>query len=221
MPRSGLADQGRSGRILAFLGPVSQRSVTMLRVLSAALAVSSVAALQPPLASKAAAAKANPAAVDLYSRATATSAARDVALYGMFGPSEAEKRAEQARIDAEQEALNEKFRKESESDFAFMSVFGVVTCVGGVQRKRGVASTAYRAGRCRSSTSSTSRSRWTPRRSAPAGSTERRARPVASNKEPEGPHRLGGRRRRDLLSGAPSNIETLLEKAAAPCARRH
>ena len=30
------------------------------------------------------------------------------------------------------------------------------------------------AGRCRSSTSSTSRSRWTPRRSAPAGSTERR-----------------------------------------------
>ena len=104
----------------------------MLRVLSAALAVSSVAALQPPLASKAAAAKANPAAVDLYSRATATSAARDVALYGMFGPSEAEKRAEQARIDAEQEALNEKFRKESESDFAFMSVFGVVTCVGGV-----------------------------------------------------------------------------------------
>ena len=104
----------------------------MLRVLSAALAVSTVAALQPPLASKAAAAKANPAAVDLYSRATATSAARDVALYGMFGPSEAEKRAEQARIDAEQEALNEKFRKESESDFAFMSVFGVVTCVGGV-----------------------------------------------------------------------------------------
>ena len=77
-------------------------------------------------------AKTNPAAVDLYSRATATSAARDVALYGMFGPSEAEKRAEQARIDAEQEALNEKFRKESESDFAFMSVFGVVTRVGGV-----------------------------------------------------------------------------------------
>ena len=120
---------------LAFLRPVSQRSITMLRVLSAALAVSTVAALQPPLASKAAAAKANPAAVDLYSRATATSAARDVALYGMFGPSEAEKRAEQARIDAEQEALNEKFRKESESDFAFMSVFGVVTCVGGVRRK--------------------------------------------------------------------------------------
>ena len=57
----------------------------------------------------------------------------------------------QARIDAEQEALNEKFRKESESDFAFMSVFGVVTCGRGVQRKRrGVASTAYRAGRCRS-----------------------------------------------------------------------
>ena len=128
----GLANQGRSGRILAILRPVSQRSITMLRVLSAALAVSTVAALQPPLASKAAAAKANPAAVDLYSRATATSAARDVALYGMFGPSEAEKRAEQARIDAEQEALNEKFRKESESDFAFMSVFGVVTRVGGV-----------------------------------------------------------------------------------------
>ena len=60
------------------------------------------------------------------------SAARDVALYGMFGPSEAEKRAEQARIDAEQEALNERFRKESESDFAFMSVFGVVTCGRGV-----------------------------------------------------------------------------------------
>ena len=115
-----------------FLRPVSQRSITMLRVLSAALAVSSVAALQPPLASKAAAAKANPAAVDLYSRATTASAARDVALYGMFGPSEAEKRAEQARIDAEQEALNEKFRKESESDFAFMSGFGVVTRVGGV-----------------------------------------------------------------------------------------
>ena len=68
----------------------------MLRVVSVALAVSSVAALQPPLAFKAAA-KANPAAVDLYSRATATSAARDVALYGLFGPSEAEKRAEQAR----------------------------------------------------------------------------------------------------------------------------
>ena len=93
----GLANQGRSGRILAILRPVSQRSITMLRVLSAALAVSTVAALQPPLASKAAAAKANPAAVDLHSRATATSAARDVALYGMFGPSEAEKRAEQAR----------------------------------------------------------------------------------------------------------------------------
>ena len=104
----------------------------MLRAVSVALALSSVAALQPPLASKAAAAKANNGAIDLYSRATATSAARDVALYGMFGPSEAEKRAEQARIDAEQEALNEKFRKESESDFAFMSVFGVVTCVGGV-----------------------------------------------------------------------------------------
>ena len=103
----------------------------MLRVVSVALAVSSVAALQPP-ARGSAAAKANPAAIDLYSRATTASAARDVALYGMFGPSEAEKRAEQARIDAEQEALNEKFRKESESDFAFMSVFGVVTCVGGV-----------------------------------------------------------------------------------------
>ena len=34
---------------------------------------------------------------------------------------------------------------------------------------------AIDAGRCRSSTSSTSRSRWTPRRSAPAGSAERRA----------------------------------------------
>ena len=104
----------------------------MLRSLSVALAVSSVAALQPPLASKAAAAKANTGAIDLYSRATTASAARDVALYGMFGPSEAEKRAEQARIDAEQEALNEKFRKESESDFAFMSVFGVVTRGRGV-----------------------------------------------------------------------------------------
>ena len=103
----------------------------MLRLLSVALAVSTVAALQPP-APRAAQAKANPAAIDVYNRATATSAARDVALYGMFGPSEAEKRAEQARIDAEQEALNEKFRKESESDFAFMSVFGVVTCVRGV-----------------------------------------------------------------------------------------
>ena len=100
----------------------------MLRLVSVALAVSSVAALQPP-ASRAHAAKANPAAIDVYSRATATSAARDVALYGLFGPSEAEKRAEQARLDAEQEALNERFRKESESDFAFMSVFGVVTCV--------------------------------------------------------------------------------------------
>ena len=103
----------------------------MLRLVSVALAVSSVHALQPP-ARGSAAAKANPGAVDLYSRATTASAARDVALYGMFGPSEAEKRAEQARIDAEQEALNEKFRKESESDFAFMSVFGVVTCAGGV-----------------------------------------------------------------------------------------
>merc|ERR1719313_2482687 len=96
-----------------------------MRVLSVALALSTVAALQPP-ASRAQA-KANPAAVDVYSRATAASAARDVALYGLFGPSEAEKRAEQARLDAEQEALNERFRKESESDFAFMSVFGVVT----------------------------------------------------------------------------------------------
>ena len=104
----------------------------MLRLVSVALAVSSVAALQPP-ARASAAAKANAKdAIDLYSRATTASAARDVALYGMFGPSEAEKRAEQARIDAEQEALNEKFRKESESDFAFMSVFGVVTCAGGV-----------------------------------------------------------------------------------------
>ena len=105
-----------------------------MRLLSVALALSTVAALQPP-ASRAHAAKANPAAVDVYSRATATSAARDVALYGLFGPSEAEKRAEQARLDAEQEALNERFRKESESDFAFMSVFGVVTRVGRVRRK--------------------------------------------------------------------------------------
>ena len=127
-----LADQGRSGRVLAFLRPVSQCSITMLRCVAIALAVSSVAALQPPLATRAAQAKANPAAVDVYSRATATSAARDVALYGLFGPSEAEKRAEQARLDAEQEALNERFRKESESDFAFMSVFGVVTCGRGV-----------------------------------------------------------------------------------------
>ena len=110
----------------------------MLRLVSVALAVSSVAALQPP-ARGSAAAKANPAAIDVYSRATATSAARDVALYGLFGPSEAEKRAEQARIDAEQEALNEKFRKESESDFAFMSVFGVVT------RGRGVLGMCLRA----------------------------------------------------------------------------
>ena len=102
-----------------------------MRLISVALALSTVAALQPPLASKAAA-KANPSAIDVYSRATAASAARDVALYGLFGPSEAEKRAEQARLDAEQEALNERFRKESESDFAFMSVFGVVTRVGGV-----------------------------------------------------------------------------------------
>ena len=167
-----------------------------MRLLSVALALSTVAALQPP-ASRAAAAKANPAAIDVYSRATATSAARDVALYGLFGPSEAEKRAEQARLDAEQEALNERFRKESESDFAFMSVFGVVTRVGGVLRMclRHTMTTSVRrtprrecgtehaiaatqatthAGRCRSSTSSTSRSRWTPRRSAPAGSTEPR-----------------------------------------------
>jgi len=41
-------------------------------------------------------------------------------------------RRTQARLDAEQEALNERFRKESESDFAFMSVFGVVTCGCGV-----------------------------------------------------------------------------------------
>ena len=103
----------------------------MLRLVSVALALSTVAALQPP-ASRAVSQKANPAAIDVYSRATATSAARDVALYGLFGPSEAEKRAEQARLDAEQEALNERFRKESESDFAFMSVFGVVTCGRGV-----------------------------------------------------------------------------------------
>ena len=38
-----------------------------------------------------------------------------------------------ARLDAEQEALNAKYRKESESDFAFMSVFGVVTRGRGVQ----------------------------------------------------------------------------------------
>ena len=106
-----------------------------MRLLSVALALSTVAALQPP-ARATAAAKANPAAVDLYSRATTASAARDVALYGLFGPSEAEKRAEQARLDAEQEALNERFRKESESDFAFMSVFGVVTCGRRVLRMR-------------------------------------------------------------------------------------
>ena len=101
-----------------------------MRLLSVALALSTVAALQPPASRQA---KANPAAIDVYSRATAASAARDVALYGLFGPSEAEKRAEQARLDAEQEALNERFRKESESDFAFMSVFGVVTRGRGVQ----------------------------------------------------------------------------------------
>ena len=124
-----------------------------VRCVAIAPDVGSVPALRPPLATRAEQAKANPAAIDVYSRATAASAARDVALYGLFGPSEAEKRAEQARLDAEQEALNERFRKESESDFAFMSVFGVVTCVRGVQRtRRGVASTAHRAGRCRSST---------------------------------------------------------------------
>ena len=158
-----------------------------MRLISVALALSTVAALQPPLASKAAA-KANPAAIDVYSRATATSAARDVALYGLFGPSEAEKRAEQARLDAEQEALNERFRKESESDFAFMSVFGVVTRVGGVLGmclRHAMTTSVHRecvvqntpsthTGRCRSSTSSTSRSRWTPRRSAPAGFIKRR-----------------------------------------------
>ena len=159
-----------------------------MRLLSVALALSTVAALQPP-ARASAAAKANPAAIDVYSRATAASAARDVALYGLFGPSEAEKRAEQARLDAEQEALNERFRKESESDFAFMSVFGVVTRVGRVRRKEclrhAMTTSVHRecvvqntpsphAGRCRSSTSSTSRSRWTPRRSAPAGFIKRR-----------------------------------------------
>ena len=191
LPARGVADQGRLGRVLAILRPISQCSITMLRCVAIALAVSSVAALQPPLASRAAA-KANPAAIDVYSRATAASAARDVALYGLFGPSEAEKRAEQARLDAEQEALNERFRKESESDFAFMSVFGVVTRVGRVRRKwclRDTMTTSVsrlgasvvqntpstHAGRCRSSTSSTSRSRWTPRRSAPAGFIKRRA----------------------------------------------
>ena len=74
----------------------SRSGPSTMRLLSVALAVSSVAALQPP-ARASAAAKANPAAVDVYSRATAASAARDVALYGLFGPSEAEKRAEQAR----------------------------------------------------------------------------------------------------------------------------
>ena len=168
------------GASLAILRPISQRSVTMLRCVAIALAVSSVAALQPPASRQA---KANPASIDVYSRATAASAARDVALYGLFGPSEAEKRAEQARLDAEQEALNERFRKESESDFAFMSVFGVVTRVGGVLLRCAYTMTTSvrecvgqnspsHAGRCRSSTSSTSRSRWTPRRSAPAGSIE-------------------------------------------------
>ena len=171
------------GASLAILRPISQRSVTMLRCVAIALAVSSVAALQPPASRQA---KANPAAIDVYSRATAASAARDVALYGLFGPSEAEKRAEQARLDAEQEALNERFRKESESDFAFMSVFGVVTRVGGVLLRCAYTMTTSvrecvgqnspsHAGRCRSSTSSTSRSRWTPRRSAPAGFIKRRA----------------------------------------------
>ena len=127
----------------------------MLRLVSVALAVSSVAALQPP-ARGSAAAKANPGAVDLYSRATTASAARDVALYGMFGPSEAEKRAEQARIDAEQEALNEKFRKESESDFAFMSVFGVVT------RGRGVLGMCLRDTMTTSVRHELSRTRWGP-----------------------------------------------------------
>jgi hypothetical protein len=98
----------------------------MLRVVVAALAVSSVAALQPPLGSKAAAKAGTPKAVDFYAKAT-TSAARDVALFGLFGPSDKEVREEQERLDAEQERLNAQFRKESESDFAFMSIFGVLT----------------------------------------------------------------------------------------------
>lgn len=95
-------------------------------VVVAALAVSSVAALQPPLSSKAAAKSGTPKAVDFYAKAT-TSAARDVALFGLFGPSDKEVREEQERLDAEQERLNAQFRKESESDFAFMSIFGVLT----------------------------------------------------------------------------------------------
>ena len=162
----------------------------MLRLVSVALAVSTVAALQPPLASKAAL-KANPAAIDVYSRATATSAARDVALYGLFGPSEAEKRAEQARLDAEQEALNERFRKESESDFAFMSVFGVVTCGGRVRRKR-----------CLRHAMTTSVARVCGTEHAIAA-TQATAQVAADRlphlpRVPGGPR--GGRRRRDLLS---------------------
>ena len=162
-----------------------------MRLISVALALSTVAALQPPLASKAAA-KANPAAIDVYSRATTASAARDVALYGLFGPSEAEKRAEQARLDAEQEALNERFRKESESDFAFMSVFGVVTRVGRVRRKECLRHAMTTSVRVTQNTPS-------PRR-------KRRRTQVAADRLPHLPRvpggPRGGRRRRDLLSGA-------------------
>ena len=183
------------GASLAILRPISQRSVTMLRCVAIALAVSSVAALQPPASRQA---KANPAAIDVYSRATAASAARDVALYGLFGPSEAEKRAEQARLDAEQEALNERFRKESESDFAFMSVFGVVTRVGRVRRKwclRHAMTTSVRGAQ-----------------NTPSPRRKRRTQVAADRlphlpRVPGGPR--GGRRRRDLLSGAPRSKQRL------------
>ena len=175
----------------------------MLRCVAIALAVSSVAALQPPLATRAQT-KANPAAIDVYSRATAASAARDVALYGLFGPSEAEKRAEQARLDAEQEALNERFRKESESDFAFMSVFGVVTRVGRVRRKE-----------CLRHAMTTSVHRECVVQNTPSPRRKRRRTQVAADRLPHLPRvpggPRGGRRRRDLLKGAPrSNRYRLL-----------
>ena len=89
----------------------------MLRAGVVALLAVSAAALQPPIASKAAARAGTPKAVDFYAKA----------LFGLFGPSDKEVREEQERLDAEQERLNAQFRKESESDFAFMSIFGVLT----------------------------------------------------------------------------------------------
>ena len=47
----------------------------------------------------------------------------------IFGNKAKEEAAEKARAEAEQEALNQRWAKESQSELVLMSVFGVGTCL--------------------------------------------------------------------------------------------